>query len=191
MKRSLALLCSLGFVITLTAMQTRADLVPEPKPSPKEGKVVLRTSLVLEPDAKANEARLQIGEDSLRELRATLDEAATSSNSQLFKHPTQTVLAGISLFFALSLAGVWLARSAATRNQKTVAVVLIAGAFLTTAAIVTHGNAGPPPAFRWRNLTQNLNDGKPTQGSVNIEIVPGKSGVKLIMPLQPKNRPGE
>jgi hypothetical protein len=192
MRRSLALLFSLGLLITLTAVQTRADLAPEPKPSPKAGKVVLHTSLVLEPDAKGYEARLQIGEDSLRELRAALDDAATSSNSHsIFKSSNQTILAGLSLFLALSFGGIWLARSTATRNQKTIAAVLITGAFLSAAAIVSRGNAGPPPAYRWRNLTQNLNEGKPTHGSVNIEVMPGDSGIKLIMPLQPKNRPGE
>jgi len=191
MRRSLALLFSLALLISI-AVQARADLAPEPKPSPKVGKVVLHTSLVLEPDAKGYEARLQIGEDSLRELRAALDDTATSSNSHsIFKNSTQTILAGISLFLALSFGGVWLARSTATRNQKTIAAILITGAFLSAATIATRGNVGPPPAYRWRNLTKNLNEGKPTQGSVNIEIMPGEFGVKLIMPLQPKNRPGE
>lgn len=189
MKRSFAAF-SLGLFFALAAVPTHADIArPDPKPSPK---VVFHTSLVLEPDAKGYEARLQIGENSLKEIRAALNNLPDNgSNAQsLWQNSNRTIFAGLSLFFALSFGGVWLARSTATRNQKTVAAVLIAAGFFSVAAVMTRGNAGPPPAYRWRNLTQNLNDGKPTYGSTNIEIVAG-DGIKLIVPLQPKNQPSE
>lgn len=192
MKKCLAMLFSLGLLVALTAVDARADLAP-PKPSPKTPKVVLHTSLRVEPDAKGNEARLQIGENSLRELRAALNNLPNdgSRTQSISQSSTRTILAGLSLFLALSFGGVWLARSNSTRNQKAIAALLIVSGFLSAAAIITRGNAGPPPAYRWRNLTQNLNDGKPTSGTVDIEIVSGEDGLKLIVPLQPKNRPTE
>ena len=59
--------------------------------------------------------------------------------------------------------------------------------------LVRGPNVGPPPAYRWRNLSKNLNDGKTTQGSVDIVIAEG-SGIRLIMPVPPKDgasRPSE
>ena len=182
----------LPFLFTFTlfvasAIETRADLA-RPQPSPGAPKVVLQTSLVLEPDSKGYEARLQIGEESLREIRAALNDGGNGANAQSISHSsTRTILAGLSLFLALSFGGVWLARSA-VRHQKTIAAALVLSGFLGAAAIVTHGNAGPPPSYLWRNLTNNLSAGKPTQGPIEVEIVPGQSGVKLIIPLK-KNRP--
>jgi hypothetical protein len=188
MKKTLSFLFSLTLFIALTAIETRADLAP-PKPSPGVPKVVLQTSLVVEPDSKGYEARLQITEGSLREIRAALNDAANAGTTQsISQNSTRTILAGLSLFLALSFGGVWLARSTG-RQHKTIAAVLVLSGFLGAAAIVTHGNAGPPPSYLWRNITNNLNEGKPTQGPIEVEIVPGESGVKLIIPLK-KNRPG-
>ena len=190
MKKTLSFLFSLTLFIALTAIETRADLA-SPKPSPGVPKVVLQTSLVVEPDSKGYEARLQISEGSLREIRAALADAANSGTTRsISQNSTRTILAGLSLFLALSLGGVWLARSTSGRNQRPFAAMLVLAGFLGAAAIVTHGNAGPPPSYLWRNITNNLNDGKPTQGPIEVEIVPGESGVKLIIPLK-KNRPGD
>jgi hypothetical protein len=52
--------------------------------------------------------------------------------------------------------------------------------------MITRGNVGPPPGYRWRNLSKNLNDGKPTQGSVDIVVAEG-SGIRLIMPVPVKS----
>jgi hypothetical protein len=189
MKKTLSFLFSLTLFIALTAIETRADLA-SPKPSPGVPKVVLQTSLVVEPDSKGYEARLQISEGSLREIRAALSDGASSGTTRsISQNSTRTILAGLSLFLALSFGGVWLARSTG-RQHKTIAAVLVLSGFLGAAAIVTHGNAGPPPSYLWRNITNNLNEGKSTQGPIEVEVVPGESGVKLIIPLK-KNRPGD
>ncbi len=62
--------------------------------------------------------------------------------------------------------------------------------------MITRGNAGPPPGWSWRNLQQNFNGGTETRGSVNVEIMPEGSGIKLIVPLYKLNtntdkKPGE
>jgi len=145
-----------------------------------------------------------MSQESLNHLREALaslpaDPAANVAVSQslvksISTSSSRTILAGLFLFLSLSFAGVWLARSGYERKQKLAAVVLIGVAVISAAAIVTRGNAGPPPAYRWRTLSKNLNEGKTTQGSVDIEVVAGGSGIRLIMPVPSKSgtgRPGE
>jgi hypothetical protein len=81
-------------------------------------------------------------------------------------------------------------RSGSSRGQKTAAALLIGGALLGAAAVVTRGNAGPPPSYRWRGLTKNLTEGRPTNAGVVIEIVPDSNGIKLIVPLKPVSNKG-
>jgi hypothetical protein len=166
---------------------------PKVTPSPKEGKVVLYTSMTVKPDAKAYEARLLISQKTLQNIAH--DAASTSSTEsmtqRLMHSSTRTMMAGIFMFLAVSFAGVWFARSSQRRNQKAIAVILIAAVF-GLATVIVRANAGPPGYIRWQGLPQALKDGKPTGGGVNIEIVPGDdSEITLIVPLRNTNRPGE
>ncbi|HEX4898945.1 MAG TPA: hypothetical protein VFV61_00345 [Pyrinomonadaceae bacterium] len=187
MKRALGYLFAASLLL-FALNDARADLAPAPSPQ-KPGKIVLHTSLSVVPDSKAYQARLQISQDSLNEIRAALGEVpGNGSSAQSLAHNSQrTIIAGLSLFLALSFGGVWLARSAARRSQKAMAAVLTGVAVLGAAAVITRANAGPPPAFRWRGLPQNLSEGRATSGGVDIEIVPEGNGMKLIIPLQKKS----
>lgn len=190
MKKLTRSLIAVGVVLTFS-VATFADIAA-PKPSPKQGKMVLHTSLVIEPDSQARQARLQIDQESLRQILGSMENQPGTGAAAITTSPKQTIIAGISLFLAMSFGGVWLLRSHTSRGQKTVAVVLTASAFLGVAAILTKGNAGPPPALRWQPLAKNLTDGKATFGSVDIEIMPEGHGVKLIVPLPKKGeRPAE
>jgi hypothetical protein len=175
----------LGLVLA-AAVPAYGDIA-RPKPSPEKPKVVLRTSLVVVPESKAYEARLEISQSSLQELRAALaNTPANESMAQRIAHSsTRTVMAGLFLFLSLSFAGVWLVRSGQTRGQKAVAALLMCTAVVGAAAIVTRANAGPPSSYFWRKLPQNLSKGTPTSGAVDIVIVPDSpdgSGMKLIVP---------
>jgi hypothetical protein len=186
MKAVLAACC----VIVLAAFTISADIAKPPKPADKPGKLVLRTSLEIAPDSKVYEARLQISESNLKSLQASLN-GTVQGTTMIAQSPTRTIIAGVLMFLSISVAGVLLAR----RTQKAVAVVIVLAAVLGSAAIITRGNAAPPGSYRWRNLPQALADGKSTFGNVDIEIVPddalqGKS-MRLIIPLQKQNRPGE
>ncbi len=192
MKALLAACC----LIFLTSTSTLADIA-KPKPPEKVGKTVLHTSLEIVPDAKAYEARLQISESDFKSFQASLEGGGnTTIAASIAQSPKRTIIAGLLMFLSVSVAGVLLARSSSFgRKQKTIVAVIMLGAFFGVAAIVTRGNAGPPPSFRWRNLPAALAEGKPTLGSVNVEIVPDDAmqgrTMRLIIPLKKQNGAGE
>ncbi|HEY7785019.1 MAG TPA: hypothetical protein VIB00_09845 [Pyrinomonadaceae bacterium] len=182
---------TLLFVITLLLTglvgETRADLA-KPKANKVPAKDLHYSEIAIETDPKANEARLQISQATLKELQAAVASIPNDSQQDagsITRSSTRTLVAGLSLFLAISFGGVWMVRSGSSRGQKTFAAILIGGALLGGAAVITRGNAGPPPAYRWRGLTKNLNEGRPTYASVMIEVVPNGSGIKLIVPLKP------
>ena len=187
---SLCVFCLL-LALALPAYGDIARPKEKPSPSPEPPRIVLHTRLVIVPDSKLYEARLQITQSSLQELRDALGNTpGKESTAQRIAHSsTRTILAGVFMFLSLSFAGVWLARSVQTRGQKAVAVLLFGTAVLGAAAIITQANAGPPGSFYWKKLPQNLSKGAPTSGGVDIEIVPdgevGSSGLKLILPIKP------
>jgi hypothetical protein len=188
---------SLGFLCLLfaTALPAYADIAkpnpsPRPSPSPQQPRVVLHTSFSIVPDNKAYEARLQISESQLTELRAALANipANDSVATRITRGSTRTMLAGVFMFLSLSFAGVWLARSVQTRGRKLTAALLVVTALSGAAAIIVNANAGPPGSYYWRKLPQNLTAGKPTNGGIDIEIVPDSSEgaeMKLIIPQRP------
>ena len=187
MKQALSL-CILCLLPALAA-PAYGDIA-RPKASPELPKIVLHTSLTIVPDSKAYEARLQISQSSLQEMRAALaNTPINQSLAQRIAHSsTQTMLAGLFMFLSLSFAGVWLARSVETRSQKAIAALLVGTAVLGAAAIIAQANAGPPGSYLWRKLPQNLGQNKPTYGGIDIEVVPDPadgSGMKLIVPMRP------
>ena len=183
-------LCILSLLLA-TALTAYGDIArPKPSPSPQQTRFVLHTSLTIVPDTKAYEARLQISQSSLQELRAALANIpANESMAQRFAHgSTRTMLAGVFMFLSLSFAGVWLARSGHTRGNKAVVALLMGTVVIGAAAIIARANAGPPGSYLWKKLPQNFSKGAPTYGGLDIEIVPDAhdgSGMKLIIPTKP------
>jgi hypothetical protein len=184
-------------LILLISAPTKADIA-KPKPPEKPARQVLHTSLEITTDPKAYEAKLQISQSDLKLLRAALegDNGSTPVAGGIAFSAPRTIVAGLLMFMAVSVAGVLFARSSSFgRAQKVAAAVLLMAVVLGAAAIITRGNAGPPGSWRWRNLPQALAEGKPTVGGVDIEIVPddemnGRT-MRLIMPLKKQNSPGE
>jgi hypothetical protein len=164
---------------------------PSASPSPELPRILLHTRLVVVPDNKAWEAKLQISQSSLQELRAALgnNPGNQSAMQNLAHSSTKTIMAGVFMFLSLSFAGVWLARSMQTRGQKAVAALLLGTAVIGAAAIMAQANAGPPGSYYWKKLPQNLSKGAPTSGGVDIEIVSdetiGSSGMQLVVPIKP------
>ena len=158
-----------------------------PSPSPELRKIVLHTRLVVVPDNKAWEAKLQISQSSLQELRAAIGNENQSAAQSITRSSTRTIIAGVFMFLSLSLAGVWLARSVQTRGQKAVAALLFGTAVIGAAAMIAQANAGPPGSYYWKKLPQNLSKGASTTGGLNIEIVPDSDiggGMQLVVPMK-------
>ena len=188
-------------LVVSTAISVSAD-VPKPKTPEKPVRVALHTRLEIVPDDKIYEAKLQISESDLKTFMAALNAAPPDNGGiaavtgGISASATRTIIAGMLMFLALSVAGVLLARSSSLgRTQKALGAIVVVAVVLGAAAIITRGNAGPPGSWRWRNLPQALAEGKSTVGGVDIEIVPddqmnGRT-MRLIIPLKKQNSPGE
>jgi hypothetical protein len=178
-------------LLLATAIPAYGDIArPKPSPTPQAPRVVFHTRLAIVPDSKAYEARLQISQSDLQELRAALGNAPGNETmpQRLAQSSTRTIVAGLFMFLSLSFAGVWLARSVQTRGQKAIAALLLGTAVISAAAIIAQANAGPPGSYYWKKLPENLTKGTSTSGGVDIVVVPDGSdgsGMKLIIPIRP------
>jgi hypothetical protein len=197
MKTLLFLTCL--FVLSVFAALTVAADVAKPKPPEQQSKVLMGRKLEIVPDQKAWQARLQISQSDFQELRAALNGETGSDTTiaaNLAQSSTRTIVAGVLLFLSVSFAGVWLARrSSATRARKAIAASIVVFATLGVAAIITRGNAGPPPGYlNWKDLPKNFSQGKTTAGQMLIEVVPDNPdspSIKLVLPTKPKDGPAE
>ena len=199
MKFILIVICFVALTLT-TISFANAD-IRAPKPTPAtQGKIVLHTGLEIVPDTKSYEARLQISQSQLQELRAALDGIDNNRTfaTSISRSSPRTIISGVLLFLSISFAGVWLARSARrsippSRFKKAIVIGLMFVATLGVATIVTRGNAGPPGYYRWRSLPKSLSEGKSTVGGLDVEIVPDEQGrnMRLIIPLRKEGGTGE
>ncbi|HVS81063.1 MAG TPA: hypothetical protein VHE60_04955 [Pyrinomonadaceae bacterium] len=191
MKR-FVVICAAAVMLAASAIYAFGDIA-RPKVTPTPGKIVFHTGLSIATDAKAYEARLQISQETLKRIReAAGDGSVNESMTQRVMHSsTRTMMAGLFMFLAVSFAGVWLARSNQRRNRKMIAAAVMFAAVLGMTTMIVRANAGPPGSYRWRNLPENLSKGQATTGGLDIEIVPGDDGMKLIMPLKSEKKPGE
>jgi hypothetical protein len=197
MKTLLFLACFFA-LSAFAVVSVNADIAKPPKPV--ETKVVMGRRLEIVPDAKAWQARLQISQSDFQELRTAVN-GATGSNTTMAANIAQssprTIVAGVLLFLSVSFAGVWLARrSSATRARKAIAAGVVVIALVGVAAIITHGNAGPPPGYlSWKDLGKNIQQGKATAGQMMIEVVPDNADnpppIRLLLPTKPKDGPAD
>jgi hypothetical protein len=193
MKRTVVF-CAAALLLIASAVYTFGDIArPKATPTPVAGKVVFHTGLQIVPDSQFYEARLQISQATLQRIReATANTSANTSMTQrIMQSSTRTIMAGIFMFLAISFAGVWLARSSQRRGQKAIAAVVLVVGMLGAATVIVRANAGPPGYYYWQNLPQNLTKGQATRGGLDIEIVPGDDGIKLIVPMKSTKKPGE
>lgn len=187
--------------LTLTTISFANADIRAPKPTPAtQGKLVLHTGLEIVPDTKTYEARLQIPQSQLQDLRAALDGIDNNRTfaASISRSSPRTIISGVLLFLSISFAGVWLARSARrsvppNRFKKAIVIGLMVVGTLGVATIITRGNAGPPGYYRWRNLPKSLSEGKSTVGGLDVEIVSDEQvrNMRLIIPLRKEGGTGE
>ena len=199
--KAILFICSVSLLFLMITPIVDADLArPKQSPATSQSRMAMHTSLEITPDSKIYDARLQIPQSQLQELRAALDSAAgnTTIAASVSGNRTRTIIAASLLFLSLSFAGIWFARSrnktGSGRTRKVMAAAAIVMGTIGAAAIITRGNAGPPGYYRWRTLPQALTEGRSTAGGVDIEIVADNptsgAGIKLLIPIRKAN-PGE
>ena len=196
--KTLASLACLVLLVIVSTQTAFADIA-KPKPPAQQSKMLMSRRLDIVPDQKFDQARLQISQSDFQELRAALNGEAGSNTTiaaSIAQSPTRTIVAGALLFLSVSFAGVWLARSSsANRGRKAIAAGIVVFAVLGAAAIITRGNAGPPPGYlNWKELPKNFSQGRATSGRMVIEVVPDNpdsQGIKLLLPTKPKDGPAE
>lgn len=188
-------LCSLALAFFAFAPLTAFADIPAPEhrqtKTPVNGKRVLPPArMLIESRKDATEARLQISQSVLRELRAELegdsnaDAAAAASASS--PHRTQTIIAGVFLSLSLAFAGVFIARSR-SRTTKQVAIgALVVFAVAGTLAFKAFANARPPEPriVDAGTLPQATTPDAELNGVVRVEIVPDGRVIKLIVPAK-------
>jgi hypothetical protein len=197
MKTVLSFACLL-VLSAFAAVSVVAD-VARPKPPQQQPRIVMGRRLEIVPDQKVWQARLQISQSDFQELRAALNGengSTTTMAANIARSSTRTIIAGVLLFLSVSFAGVWFARrSSATRARKAVAAGIVVVAMLGAAAIMTRGNAGPPPGYlSWKDLGKNFQQGKATAGQMMIEVVPDNPdtpSIRLLLPTKPKDGPAD
>lgn len=179
-----------GLVLLSVASVTLANIANPDLPA-KRGKSI-DTSLTINIDAKAKEARLIIPRNQLKQLRAEL-ENLDGDNDQ---NPTlaanvgrvQTIVSGALLSLAFIFGGLWFIRSGSKKNSKSVVVTAV---LLTLGSIATivYGNAGPPPEARSINgkmFTQSVHMYKSGWGAIKLEVSDTARNPQLIVPDAPK-----
>ena len=157
---SLSMLC----LLLAAALPAYADIArPNPTPSPQQPRIILHTRLTIAPDNKAREARLQISQSSLQELRAALANAP--ANESMVRASLTTLRARCwqeySCFcrWRLPVSG-W--RALCRRGARRQSPLSLGTAVIGAATIIAHANAGPPGSYFWRKLPQNLSKGTST-----------------------------
>lgn len=184
-------LCSLALAFfAFTPLTAFADIaLPEPKPTatPRTSNRALpRARMLIESRKDAPEARLQIPQSILRQLRAEIESDSvptTAAANASSPRQTQTIIAGVFLSLSLAFAGVFIARSR-SRTTKQVAVgALVVFAVAGALAFKALANARPPELpINAGSLPRATKPDEQLNGMVRVEIVPEGSEIKLIVP---------
>jgi len=184
-------LCSLALAfLAFAPLTVFADIaLPEPKPTatPRTSKRPLPPArMLIESRKDATEARLQISQSVLRELRAEIEANAASdvTGSTTTLSQTQTIIAGVFLSLSLAFAGVFVARSRSRMTKQVAAGALVVVAFAGTLAFKAFANARPPEPrpVNAGSLPRATTPETELNGVVRIEIVPEGRVIKLIVP---------
>lgn len=185
-------LCSLALAFVAFAPLTAFALdiaAPEPRPTrttQTSKRPLPPARMLIESRKDVAEARLQISQSVLRELRAEIDGngASDASASTASLSQTQTVIAGVFLSLSLAFAGVFIARSRSRMTKQVATGALVVVAFAGALAFQALANARPPePRFvDAGSLPRATTPEEELNGVVRVEIVPEGRVIKLIVP---------
>jgi hypothetical protein len=141
---------------------------------------------LIESRTDVTEARLQISQSVLRELRAEIEGDAASPASASTSAPlqTQTIIAGVFLSLSLAFAGIFVARSRSRATKQVTVGVLVVFAVAGAFAFKSLANARPPEPriVDAGTLPRATTPDEELNGVVRMEIVPDGRVIKLIVP---------
>jgi hypothetical protein len=163
-----------------------------PTPKPKAGKSIA-TTLRVQINRNATEAKLIIPKNQLKQLRAELEELDDADDRLAFGFgKAQTVVSGMFLSLAFVFGGVWLVRSRKINPKASKTLVIGAAVFLSGAlATIVFANAGPPPeASRLTNkfFSEAVNIYKFGSGKIKLEVSTEETTPLLIVPNVPDEK---
>ncbi|HJR06925.1 MAG TPA: hypothetical protein VJ842_06700 [Pyrinomonadaceae bacterium] len=190
-------LCSLALALFAFAPLAAYADIPAPEHrqtrTPQTSKRVLPPArMVIESRKDATEARLQIPQSVLRELRAEIegDAASDTAASTTSLRQTQTIIAGVFLSLSLAFAGVFIARSRSRMTKQIATGALVVFAIAGALTFKALANARPPePRFvDAGSLPRATTPDEELNGVVRMEIVPEGRVIKLIVPATASNR---
>jgi hypothetical protein len=143
--------------------------------------------MLIESRTDATEARLQISQSVLRELRAEFERDAASGAagaSAGSSQQTQTIIAGVFLSLSLAFAGVFVARSRSRATKQAVVGVLVVFAVAGALAFKALANARPlePRIVDAGTLPHATTPDEQLNGVVRMEVVPDGRVIRLIVP---------
>jgi hypothetical protein len=190
-------LCSLALAFFAFAPLTAfADIAaPEPRPTatPRTTKRALPSArLAIESRKDITEARLQISQSLLRQLRAEIegDAATDAAASVSSSRQAQTITAGVFLSLSLAFAGVFIVRSRSrtTKQVATGALVVFALAGALTFKALANARPPEPRIVDAGSLPRATTPDEQLNGVVRVEIVPEGHVIKLIVPTTTERR---
>jgi hypothetical protein len=191
--------CTLAALLLVALASARAD-VPKPrddghKPA-KDAQIT--TSMHIQTNYKATEARLLIPRAVWQQMRAELDGTSAPAAGLRFAAlgGAQTAMAGIFLSLAFAFGGVWLVRGrkgTSRLRQGALGVAFVALSVGATAGLV-YANAGPPPIARSLTSQILVPGAQPygVYGQVKVEFTDADyNQITLELPRGKDNKDGE
>jgi hypothetical protein len=191
----LRLYCS-ALALFAFAAPAFADIAPPPTPAPTQTPERIRRAaplpvarMLIESRGDAQEARLQIPRNMLRQLRAEMDRDAAPGAAAASASPgsAQTIIAGIFLSLSLAFAGVLVARTRSRNTKRATAAALVVFAALGALAIKTLANIRPaePRIVDAGSLKLATTPDAKLNGVIRVEVVDEHNVFTLVVPAAP------
>ena len=165
-------------------------------PDLPNSKKSIDTTLRIQLDRDAKEARLIIPRNQIKKLRAELESldtgadntaAAVSTRSGL--SGTQTVMSGLCISLGLVIGGIWFARRKGfSRPASQVAAAVAATFAFGGFAAIVYGNAAPPSEARsitGKMFSQAVHFYGFGSGKIRLEVSETENSPVLIVPNTP------
>ena len=144
------------FLAAAMLMASTAAVANIANPDLPNSKKAIDTTLVIQLDRNAKDARLIIPRSQIKQLRAELESldagsentaAAISAESGF--SGTQTIMSGLFISLATVFGGIWFVRSKRVSNIRGQATAAVAAVFAIGGFVMmAYGNAGPPAEAR-------------------------------------------